>query len=88
VDGKVDTVKADLRSEIRSLRADTASDFVSVNARIDSLRTKTGEQIAGLRRAVVEYHSAVLGHGMLIGELEARVRRVEQRLNLPAMDAN
>jgi hypothetical protein len=26
------------------------------------------------------------GHGMLIGELEARMRRVEQHLNLPTIE--
>ena len=51
------------------------------------LRKETSEQIAGLRRAVVEYHSAVLGHGVLISELEARVRRIEQHLSLPSIDA-
>ena len=81
-------VEDNLRSEIRSLRADVAADLVVVNARIDVGRKETSEQIAGLRRAVVEYHSAVLGHGMLISELEARVRRIEQRLSLPEMDAN
>jgi signal transduction histidine kinase len=81
VDGKVDAVKVELQSEIQSLRADVAADFVAV-------RREMGEQIAGLRQAVVEYHSAVLGHGVLISELEARVRRIEQHLNLSATDAN
>ncbi len=54
--------------------------------RIDGL---TGEirglrsDVTGLRQAVVEYHSAVIGHGVLISELDARLRRVEQHLNLP-----
>ncbi len=81
-------VEGNLQSEIRSLRADVASDFVAVNARIDSVRKETSEQIVGLRRAVVEYHSAVLGHGVLISEPEARVRRIEQHLTLPAMDSH
>ena len=84
VDGKIDTVvnaaKAELRSEIQSLRADVAADFVT-------FRKEVGEQIAGLRRSVVGYHSAVLGHGVLIGELEARVRRIERHLSLPEMEA-
>ena len=88
VDGKVDALKVELRSEMRSLRADVAADFLEVNATIDTLRKETSEQIVGLRRAVVEYHSAVLGHGVLISELEARVRRIEQHLSLPGMDAN
>ena len=72
---------ADVRSEVKSLRADVASDLMSVEKRL-------GEQIVGLRRAVVEYHSAVLGHGILISEFEARLRRVEQHLNLPGIDAH
>ena len=80
VDKKVETVKLDLHSEIQSLRADVVADFVAV-------RKEMGEQIAGLRRAVVEYHSAVLGHGVLISGLEARVRRIERHLDLPALDA-
>jgi predicted GNAT superfamily acetyltransferase len=76
VDEKVDRVKSELQSEINSLRADVAADFIA-------FRKETGEQIAGLRRAVVEYHSAVLGHGVLISDLEGRVRRMEQHLGLP-----
>ena len=80
VDTKVDAAIFDLRSEMQSLRADIAADFVTVNAKIDAVRKETSEQIVGLRRAVVEYHSAVLGHGVLISELEARVRRIERHL--------
>ena len=79
IDVKVDSAKAELRSEIQSLRADVAADFIAV-------RKEMGEQVAGLRRAVVEYHSAVLGHGTLISELEARVRRIESHLDIPALD--
>ena len=79
-DGKIDAAKSELRSEINSLRADVAADFIA-------LRKEAGEQIAGLRRAVVEYHSAVLGHGVLISDLEARVRWMEQHLGLPAIGA-
>jgi len=65
-------------SKINSLRADVASDLVLT-------RKELSEQIVGLRRAVVEYHSTTGGHGILISELEARVRRVEQHLNLPPL---
>jgi signal transduction histidine kinase len=88
VDRKIDAAKVDLQSDMHSLRADIAADFVAVNARIDAVRKDTSDQIAGLRRAVIEYHSAVLGHGVLISELEARMRRVEQHLGLPAIDAH
>jgi hypothetical protein len=75
---------AEMKADMRSLRADVAADFVSMQAENKATR----DQIVGLRRAIVEYHSAVIGHGVLISELEARVRRVEQHLNLPAIDAN
>ncbi len=80
--------KADLRSEINSLRADVASDFIEVRREIAGVRKDLGEQIVGLRRAVVEYHTSVIGHGIIISELEARLRRVEQHLDLPPLDAH
>ena len=46
---------ADLRAEIHSLRADVASDLVTVEKRLS-------DQIVGLRRTVVEYHSSAIGH--------------------------
>ena len=64
--------------DLHSLRADVASDLLST-------RKELSEQIVGLRRAVVEYHTSVIGHGILISELEARMRRVEQHLNLPSL---
>ena len=72
---------ADLKSEMHSLRADVASDLLVH-------RKEVGDQIVGLRRAVMEYHTSVIGHGIIISELEARVRRVEQHLNLPDLDAH
>ena len=89
IDGKVDglageiaglriatkTDIADVRSEITSLRADISSDMISLEKRL-------GDQIAGLRRSVMEYHSSVNGHGVLLSELEERVRRLEQRAGL------
>lgn len=75
-------VKADLASEIKSLRADVAADLHALDARIDGTRKDLSEQILGLRRAVVDDHSSVIGHGNLIADLEARLRRVEQRLGL------
>ena len=89
IDGKVDglageiaglriatkTDIADVRLEITSLRADVSSDMISLEKRL-------GDQIAGLRRSVMEYHSSVIGHGVLLSELEERVRRLEQRAGL------
>jgi hypothetical protein len=69
---------ADIKSNMHTLRADVAADILTT-------RNELGEQIVGLRRAVIDYHTSVIGHGVLIGDLEARVRRVEQHLNLPPL---
>jgi capsule polysaccharide export protein KpsE/RkpR len=82
LDAKLDQTKAELKAEltaeINSLRADVASDM-------STLQKQTGEQIEGLRQTVVQYHSSVVGHGFLISDLEARVRRVERHLELPPL---
>lgn len=57
---------ADVRSDMHSLRADVASDLLVH-------RKEMGDQIVGLRRAVMEYHTSAIGHGIPISELEARV---------------
>ena len=86
------TTAADLRSEMHSLRADVASDILTlrtdVAADMKALRRDLTDQIVGLRRAVMEYHSSVIGHASIISDLEARPRRVEQRLDLPAPDVH
>jgi len=48
-------------------------------SRLDDL---TG-QVQFLREAVTEYHASVMGHGFLITEPDARVRRIERHLDLP-----
>ena len=73
---------AEIVAESRALRADVASDLMSLDAKVDATRKDLSEQIVGLRRAVIEYHTSAIGHGVLISELEARLRRVEQHLNL------
>jgi hypothetical protein len=69
---------ADVKSDMHSLRADVAADLLTT-------RKELGEQIVGLRRAVIDYHTSVIGHGAIVSVLEARVRRVEQHLNLPSL---
>ncbi|MFZ0208646.1 MAG: hypothetical protein WAL59_21500 [Roseiarcus sp.] len=62
----------DLRAEVRSLRADVASDLLAMQAKSGAEHKATREVIDGLRRQVFEYHSSVIGHGMLISERGAR----------------
>ena len=85
IDRRIDELRNELTgqltSEIHSLRADLASD-------IATMQKETREQIVGLRRAVIEYHSSVVGHGLLISEHEERIRRLEQTLNLPPLRAS
>ena len=38
--------------------------------------------LASLREVVTYYHSSVIGHGILINELDERVRRIERHLKL------
>ena len=42
-------------------------------------------EFSELRQTVTHYHSSVVGHGILISDLEARVRRVEEHLDLPSV---
>lgn len=77
------TELADLRSDLQSLRADVASDLASLEKQMTDQEKRLSDQIAGLRRAVMERHSSAIGHGVLYTEIEERVRRIEQHLNLP-----
>jgi hypothetical protein len=70
------------KDDLRTLRADVAADLVALEARLAKEQKETREQIVGLRHTVIEYHTSVIGHGILISDLEARVRGVEQHLGL------
>ncbi|MBV9286242.1 MAG: hypothetical protein JO288_00210 [Hyphomicrobiales bacterium] len=91
----LDALSAELRAEmatksdVDALRAEIATMRVEMATKTDLAmqRKELSEQIVGLRRAVMEYHSVVVGHGILFSDLEARVRRVEQHLNLPPLVA-
>ena len=51
---------------MHSLRADMAADLLAT-------RKDLGEQIVGFALAlVIEYHTSVIGHGVIIGELEGQ----------------
>jgi hypothetical protein len=89
--GDVRSDISDVRSDISQVRADmaTQSDLTTLRADVASdvltTRKQLTEQIVGLRRTVIDYHTSVVGHGVIISDLEARVRRVEQHLNLPSL---
>ena len=72
---------ADMRSEVKSLRVDVASDLMTMEQRLS-------ERINHLNRAVMEYHSSAVGHGVLMSEFEERLRRVEQHLKLPPSESH
>ena len=52
---------AELRSELKSDMADVASDVIELRADMHGMREDLGDQIVGLRRAVMECHSTVIG---------------------------
>ena len=72
---------ADVRSEVKSLGANVASDLMTMEKRLS-------ERINHLNRAVMEYHSSTIGHGVLITEFEERLQRVEQHLKLRPDEAH
>lgn len=83
IEAKVDDLRDDFRaeiaevkSELRSLRADVASDLLAAEQRL-------GDQIAGLRRRVMDYRSLAVGHGELLNGFEERLGRLERHLGLP-----
>jgi hypothetical protein len=60
---ELEALRSELKSDMRSFRADVAADLLTT-------RNELGEQIVGLRRTVIEYHTSVIGHGVLSSELE------------------
>ena len=91
IDGKVDSLReematksdvADVRSEVHSLRADVGSDIMNLEKQIKEQEKRLSDQIVGLRRSVMEYHSSTIGHGVLLTEFEERLRRLEQHVGL------
>ena len=63
--------------------------LVQVSGRLDSHERKLDDLVVGLadlRATVTNYHSAVLGHGILISELDERIRRIERHLKLESIE--
>ena len=69
------------------LRAPYAQKLRQIVAGHDRKLDDLAAGLASLRDAVTHYHSSVLGHGMLISELDERVRRIERHLKLESTDS-
>lgn len=65
-----------LSAEIKTVKAEVRAQ----GRKLDGL----AGQVASLRGEVATYHSSVVGHGVLISELEERVGQLESRGPSPA----
>jgi hypothetical protein len=65
---------ADVAGTVRS----HSEAFAQVHRQLGDL----GTSMVDLREAVRDYHTTVTGHGILYGELEQRIRRIERHLKL------
>jgi ABC-type transporter Mla subunit MlaD len=70
-----------LRETVGGLR-ETVGGLTEVVGGHDHKLDDLAAGLVSLREAVTNYHATVLGHGILISELDERVRRIERRLNL------
>jgi hypothetical protein len=74
-----------LLSEVADRVRSHDQQFVLLNGRLGDLDGRLGDleaSVADLRSAVRDYHTTVTGHGILYGELEQRIRRIERHLKL------
>jgi hypothetical protein len=58
VKSDISQIRADMatQSDLTTLRADVAADMLTT-------RKELGDQIVRLRRALIDYHTSVIGHG-------------------------
>jgi chromosome condensin MukBEF ATPase and DNA-binding subunit MukB len=75
---KLDRVETRLNG-VESRLTGVETGLASLSQRV----TEVERDIVELREAVTGYHGSVLGHGMLISELDSRVQRIETHLALP-----
>jgi hypothetical protein len=87
------TLLREVRGDVKQMRE--AQDHMATNLDVASVRLEVGasekrlsERINHLNRAVMEYHSSAVGHGLLFTEIEERLRRVEQHLKLPPSESH
>ncbi|MDK9721341.1 MAG: hypothetical protein OEL53_09180 [Rhodospirillales bacterium] len=75
--GSVAADMREMKADLREVKREMATKG-ELSQGIASVRS----EVADLRQAVTQYHSAVLGHGILISELDGRLRKVERHLGL------
>lgn len=73
-----DAMRRELKADIAALRTDHGRKIDALAADVADLRS----QMTSMREALTQYHSSVIGHGLLITELDERLRRVERHLGL------
>ena len=71
-----------MRADIQEIKGVVNQHSLALAEHGRRLNDLTG-RVSSLREAVTAYHASVLGHGVLISELDARVRRIEHHLNPP-----
>jgi chromosome segregation ATPase len=75
--GKLNELIVTVNDHTRKL--DELADIVNRHDRkLDDL----GASLTDLRETLSHYHASVLGHGIMLSELEERVRRIERHLRL------
>jgi hypothetical protein len=74
-----------LLTEVAGTVRSHSDSLARINGRLDGVENRLadlGASVIDLRAAVRDYHTTVTGHGMLYGELEQRIRRIERHLKL------
>jgi uncharacterized protein involved in exopolysaccharide biosynthesis len=66
-----------MSAEIARLSASMGQQFAEVKRDIRSLQ----QGQSSVRAELAQYHASVMGHGILITELDERVSRIERRLD-------
>lgn len=84
IDGRLDRIE--VRLDHLDARMDALEALVRQLARrVDGITIDLAalkREAASLRQAITDYHGSVLGHGVLLTELEERLARVERHLDL------
>ncbi|WP_159725901.1 hypothetical protein [Methylosinus sp. Ce-a6] len=85
---RIDTKIDETNTRIDRLATAVASDLAAMEGQMLASEKRVAERIVELRRAVVEYHSSAIGHGVLLSEFEERLRHVETLLGVTRAPTN